>query len=86
MLAYERASWTDEEMNPTASRDEFKLPAVEGGLARWRWVDGSKWEVDGTSSDGGDDDDKGWIYYDNKVRAIQPPLRRLLYRRKVSKS
>ncbi|KAJ9649519.1 hypothetical protein H2201_006176 [Coniosporium apollinis] len=66
MLAYERASWTDEHLNPAPSKDQFQLPDVEGGHARWRWVEGSEWRVDG----GGDnnDSDGGWIYYDNKWR------------------
>ncbi|TLD37362.1 Pex24p-domain-containing protein [Venturia nashicola] len=70
MLAYERASWTDEHLNPASTRDRFELPEVEGGLARWRWVDGGAWHVEGTgkSLDGKhtEPEDGGWIYYDNK--------------------
>ncbi len=47
MLAYERASWTDEHLNPAPSKDRFKLPAVESGTARWRWVEGSTWKIEG---------------------------------------
>jgi hypothetical protein len=72
MLAYERGSWTDEHLNTTPSKDQFELPEVEGGQARWRWVAGSEWKIDGadsspkgskTTSSG----DGAWIYYDNKV-------------------
>lgn len=66
MLAYERASWTDEHLNAAPSKDNFELPDVEGGHARWRWVNGSVWHVDGVPSDG--DEAQGWIYYDNKWR------------------
>lgn len=68
MLAYERASWTDEHLNPTPPKDEFELPEIEGGQARWRWVQGSEWKID--NGDGGKGSknasgDEGWIYYDN---------------------
>jgi hypothetical protein len=68
MLAYERASWTDEHLNAVPSKEEFELPEVEGGQSRWRWVQGSTWKIE----TGGDtkttpNDDAGWIYYDNKV-------------------
>ena len=46
MLAYERHPWTDEHLNPTSSPAIFELPEVEGGLAKWRWVEGSEWHVD----------------------------------------
>jgi len=82
LLAYERASWTDEHLNPAPPREDFELPDVEGGNARWRWVRGSKWLVEGageldeggsqakeSSTDGG----QGWIYYDNKVRISPLP-------------
>lgn len=81
MLAYERASWTDDALNPAPSRDNFSLPALQeaDAVAKWRWVAGSEWTVDdGTSSDGSrrgqasgglsEDDENGWIYYDNKWR------------------
>jgi hypothetical protein len=72
MLAYERAAWTEEHLNSSAPPNRFELPDVEGGHARWRWVEGSEWHIEGTegSSDGKDaenDTDGGWIYYDNKV-------------------
>ncbi|GKT65394.1 integral peroxisomal membrane peroxin [Colletotrichum tofieldiae] len=74
MFAYERSAWTDEHNNPVPSRDTFELPEVEDGSnMRWRWVDGSKWRVDGVPDDGTDPVDydgeagkNGWIYYDNK--------------------
>jgi Integral peroxisomal membrane peroxin len=50
MLAYERASWTDEHCNPAPSKDQFELPSVESGTARWRWVEGSTWKIEGGSS------------------------------------
>lgn len=53
MLAYERAAWTDEQLNPVPPKEKYKLPEVEGGMARWQWVPGSRWEV----GDGGDDDE-----------------------------
>ncbi|MCJ1354826.1 MAG: peroxisome- protein [Icmadophila ericetorum] len=67
LFAYERAPWTDEHTNPSASKDEFQLPIVENGNAKWEWVSGREWRIEGvgkqaaskTSSD-------GWIYYDNK--------------------
>jgi hypothetical protein len=72
MLAYERGAWSDEHLNSVPPRDRFELPEVEGGHARWRWVEGSEWHVEGADSDkeGGEPDDGGWIYYDNKVRML----------------
>jgi len=72
MLAYERGSWTDEHLNSVPPKDDFELPEVEGGQARWRWVHGSEWKIDGAEKDGkgakaASGDDAGWIYYDNKV-------------------
>ncbi|KAF9880318.1 integral peroxisomal membrane peroxin [Colletotrichum karsti] len=74
MFAYERSAWTDEHNNPVPSRDTFELPEVEDGSnMRWRWVEGSKWRVDGVPDDGAEPVDydgeagrNGWIYYDNK--------------------
>ncbi|KAG2162103.1 hypothetical protein JADG_001842 [Aureobasidium aubasidani] len=74
MLAYERNSWTDEHLNPTFDTQHFTLPEVEGGMAKWRWVDDSEWHVELPSSkknkskDAALDDDDAWIYYDNKWR------------------
>jgi len=76
LFAYERAAWTDEHLNPAPAKEDFELPDVEGAHARWRWVEGSQWHVEGagdfdegspkakaaSSNDGG----HGWIYYDNK--------------------
>ncbi|KAI9805474.1 MAG: hypothetical protein M1825_000725 [Sarcosagium campestre] len=78
LFAYERAPWTDEHLHPAQSKDEFELPEVEGSEARWRWVKGSKWMIEGATdgeaegspgskiekAPGGE----GWIYYDNKWR------------------
>jgi len=47
MLAYERASWTDDQLNAAKPKEQFKLPDVEGGIAQWRWVEGSGWRVEG---------------------------------------
>lgn len=77
MLAYERASWTDEHLNPAPNKDNFELPEVEGGHAKWQWVD-SEWRVEVSSEVGSrrrnsgtkmdeDEEKEGWIYYDNKV-------------------
>jgi hypothetical protein len=70
MLAYERASWTDEHLNTTAPKDKFELPEVEGGRAKWIWVDGSEWEIEGgddTTDQPDSEPDGGWIFYDNKA-------------------
>lgn len=70
MLAYERAPWTDEHLNAMPSKEEFELPHVEGGHARWRWVEGAEWHIDqGDKKDkkkDDEDDGEGWIYYDSK--------------------
>jgi hypothetical protein len=75
MLAYERASWTDEHLNAVPPKDEFELPEVEGGQSRWRWVQSSSWKIecgDGNKSDkSASPDDAGWIYYDNKVGGLR---------------
>ncbi|XPS96748.1 hypothetical protein M3J09_006005 [Ascochyta lentis] len=73
MLAYERASWTDEHMNPVPDKEQFALPEVEGGASRWRWVQGSEWKIesgepDSKTSKTTSKEDLGWIYYDNKWR------------------
>jgi Integral peroxisomal membrane peroxin len=79
LLAYERGAWTDEHLSPAPSKDNFELPDVEGGNARWRWVEGSQWLVEGAgeldeggskAKDGTTDGGHGWIYYDNKERSI----------------
>jgi len=51
MLAYERTSWTDEQLNPAESKDAFKLPEADGGVARWRWVERSAWVLEGAEND-----------------------------------
>ncbi|KAI0890916.1 integral peroxisomal membrane peroxin-domain-containing protein [Annulohypoxylon nitens] len=71
LFAYERAAWTDEHNNPVPQKDEFELPEVEDGHARWRWVEESRWRVDGAPDlDEADYDTdagkNGWIFYDNK--------------------
>ncbi|KAJ5558722.1 peroxisomal membrane protein Pex23-Penicillium chrysogenum [Penicillium sp. DV-2018c] len=67
----ERAPWTDEHMNPVSAKDSFELPEVQTGDAKWRWVEGSEWRVEGADNFNGKSDSKGstgegWIYYDNK--------------------
>ncbi|KAI1076862.1 Pex24p-domain-containing protein [Whalleya microplaca] len=72
LFAYERSAWTDEHNNAVPPKDEFELPEVEDGPARWRWVRGSRWRVDGVP----DLDEEaeydteagrmGWVFYDNK--------------------
>ncbi|KAI0853642.1 Pex24p-domain-containing protein, partial [Daldinia vernicosa] len=71
LFAYERAAWTDEHNNQVPPRDEFELPEVDDGHSKWRWVEGSKWRVDGVPDmDEADYDTdagkNGWIFYDNK--------------------
>ncbi|KAI1388145.1 Pex24p-domain-containing protein [Hypoxylon trugodes] len=71
LFAYERAAWTDEHNNVVPPKDEFELPEVEDGHAKWRWVEGSKWRVDGAPDLDEPDYDtdagkNGWIFYDNK--------------------
>ncbi|RYP41215.1 hypothetical protein DL768_010530 [Monosporascus sp. mg162] len=71
LLAYERAAWTDEQNNPMPSKDAFELPEVEDAPAKWRWVEGSKWRVDGVpemdeAAYETDVAKNGWIFYDNK--------------------
>ena len=71
MFAYERAAWTDEHLQPSPPKDQFKLPDVEGGMAKWQWVPGSEWRTESSSkpnsSSPGKASNEGWIYYDNKV-------------------
>ncbi|KAH6982192.1 integral peroxisomal membrane peroxin-domain-containing protein [Ilyonectria sp. MPI-CAGE-AT-0026] len=73
LFAYERPAWTDEHNNPVPARDEFELPEVEDGSRMvWRWVEGSRWRVDGVPDDQGpvdydnEEGKNGWIFYDNK--------------------
>ncbi len=87
MLAYERGSWTDEHLNSVPPKDQFELPEVEGGLSRWRWVQGSEWKIEGGEKDRKADksvtkEEDGWIYYDNKVNIPTPSnhnFRKLTY-------
>jgi hypothetical protein len=46
LFAYERGPWSDENLNPAPSKDEFELPEVEDGLSRWRWVENSEWRIE----------------------------------------
>jgi hypothetical protein len=86
MFAYERAPWTDEHLNPAPAKEDFKLPQVDGAGARWQWVPGSEWRIEGTPKGGsvGSIDKKsagaseGWIYYDNKVYGLETPLQEYL--------
>ncbi|EHK23345.1 uncharacterized protein TRIVIDRAFT_12255 [Trichoderma virens Gv29-8] len=75
LFAYERPAWTDEHNNAVPQRDEFELPEVEdGSRMRWRWVESSRWRVDGVNESeeqgtvdyDGPEGKNGWIYYDNK--------------------
>ena len=68
LLAYERAAWTDEHLNPSDSKEKFQLPEVENGTANWRWAPDSEWRVEGAGKNKAGDNMEGWIYYDNKVR------------------
>lgn len=82
LFAYERAAWTDEHNNQVPAKDKFELPEVEEDSTMcWRWVEGSRWRVDGvpdeavSARDGdegnwdydGEGGKNGWVYYDNKV-------------------
>jgi hypothetical protein len=74
LFASERGPWTDEQLNPAPSKDDFELPYVEGANARWRWIPGSEWKLEGggtgksgaATKGGSDKGGGGWIYYDNK--------------------
>lgn len=66
LLAYERSPWTDEHLNPSDAKDNFRLPDVDHGTAQWRWVPGSEWQVEGGGKKKASSGDDGWIYYDNK--------------------
>ncbi|KAK3349601.1 integral peroxisomal membrane peroxin-domain-containing protein [Lasiosphaeria hispida] len=80
LFAYERPAWTDEHNNSVPPRDQFELPEVEDGSnMRWRWVEGSRWRVDGVPDEAvapeeegkewdydGPGGKLGWVYYDNK--------------------
>lgn len=62
----ERASWTDEHLNPSDPKDSFALPEVDNQSAKWQWVPGSEWRIEGQSKGKVGADDGGWIFYDNK--------------------
>lgn len=71
----ERAAWTDEHMNSVANKDTFELPDVRTGDAKWRWVEGTEWRVEGADNFNGKSNSKGstgegWIYYDTKVSYV----------------
>ncbi|KAL8729074.1 MAG: hypothetical protein Q9166_004991 [cf. Caloplaca sp. 2 TL-2023] len=66
LLAYERAPWTDEHLNPTNSKDNYQLPSIEGATARWQWVEDSDWNIEGIGKGKTVDEADGWIFYDNK--------------------
>ena len=67
LLAYERAPWTDEHLNPSDPKDDFQLPEVDNGVAHWRWIPESEWQVEGSGKGKSSKESDGWIYYDNKV-------------------
>ena len=71
LLAYERTAWTDEHLNPSDHKDNFQLPVVESGTAKWHWVRGSEWQVEGGGKHKATTGADGWIYYDNKVGQSQ---------------
>lgn len=81
LMAYERAPWTDEHLNPSPPKEEFHLPEVDDTVSRWRWVQKSRWKVENApdvlesgqldpdrskSKAGKNGSEEGWIYYDNK--------------------
>lgn len=66
----ERSAWTDEHLNPVPAKDLFELPDVRTGDAKWRWVPGTEWRVEGADTTNKSETkaaSEGWIYYDNKV-------------------
>ncbi len=65
LFAYERGPWTDEHLNATRPKSTFELPSIEGAGAKWQWVSGSEWKVEGNTAS--NPTSEGWIYYDNKV-------------------
>ncbi|QIW95074.1 hypothetical protein AMS68_000592 [Peltaster fructicola] len=70
LMSYERPSWTDSQLNPVAEPDSFVLPETDQEGTEWRWVDESYWHTESVGHDTDskshrDDDDEGWIYYDN---------------------
>ncbi|KAL8721449.1 MAG: hypothetical protein Q9225_001861 [Loekoesia sp. 1 TL-2023] len=66
LLTYERAPWTDEHLNPSSSKDNFQLPEIDGATAKWQWVEGSEWKIEGSGKGKPGDEADGWIFYDNK--------------------
>ncbi|GAB7345714.1 hypothetical protein MBLNU457_3990t1 [Dothideomycetes sp. NU457] len=77
MIGYERSPWTDEHLNASTDTLHFQLPRVEGGMAEWRWVEGSEWHIEvpdvpqSNANKKGKkaadvDDENAWVYYDNK--------------------
>lgn len=75
LLAYERAAWTDDQLNQSDSIENFKLPTVEHGTAHWCWVPGRAWQVEGRGKSKTGDNVDGWIYYDTKVITIHIVVR-----------
>lgn len=74
LLAYERNAWTDEHLNPSDPKDSFKLPEVEHGTAKWRWVEGSEWQVEWGGKTRAKSEADGWIFYDNKANKFSSSL------------
>ena len=69
LFAYERAAWTDEQLNPSPPKDQVRLPEVDagkGGGAAWRWVEGSSWRVEPAPGAAGKARAEGWTFFDNK--------------------
>ena len=76
LFAYERAAWTDEQLNASPPKDQLQLPEVDagkgsgggggGGGAAWRWVEGSSWRVEPAPGATGKAKSEGWTFYDNK--------------------
>ncbi|KAK4133729.1 Pex24p-domain-containing protein [Trichocladium antarcticum] len=70
LFSYERPAWADEHNNSVPPRDKFELPEAEdGSKMHWKWVEGSRWRVDGVPDDAvssgegeGGDQEKEWDY------------------------
>lgn len=74
----ERGAWTNEHLDPVPPKDLFELPDVRTGDAKWRWVEGSEWRVEGADNTGKPEtkatNNEGWVYYDSKVNPSHEPL------------
>ncbi|KAK3050813.1 hypothetical protein LTR09_007889 [Extremus antarcticus] len=76
LLAYERQSYTDDQLNECPEPTTYTLPDTDNETTKWRWLPSSEWKVEGALTEkeksakriggGGGGDKNGWTYYDNK--------------------